>query len=342
MTVHIEPLADGVTPDYDAFLEEQDESLLYYSSSYRAFLMDLLGCDCQYWVAREEGCVTGILPIMEVDGPFGRVINSLPYYGSNGGVLANSKPAAEALWRQFDASAAADGVVAATVVGNPLRSDEPPPVPFDLVDERIGQFTPLTAGDDLGAAVFETIDGSTRRNVRKAQKSGVVVDVDCTAIDFLEAVHRQNMADIGGKAKSPRFFSTFPRHFEPDRDFRIYVARIDGEPVAALLLFYFNRTVEYFTPVTVGVHRNSQPMALIVYQAMMDAAGRGYARWNWGGTWLTQDGVYRFKRKWGAEDRRYRYFIKVNDKSLLSRGREELLNAYPDVYVVPFDQLRAA
>ena len=342
MTLVLEPLADGSSGDYDAFLSELDGSLLYYSIAYRSFLQDLLGCKPRYWMAREDGRVTGILPVMESDGPFGRVLNSLPYYGSNGGVLARSPAAAQALWRQFDALASADGVVAATIVGNPLLPDGPPPVQYDLVDERIGQFTALSGEGDPGAAVFAAIDGSTRRNVRKAQKSGVVVEVDNTAIAFLETVHRQNMSEIGGRAKSPRFFETFPRHFQAERDYRIYVARLDGQPVAALLVFYFNRTVEYFTPVTVSAHRNSQPMALIVYQAMIDAAGRGFTRWNWGGTWLTQDGVYRFKRKWGAEDHRYRYFIKVNDTTLLSRARDELLDAYPDVYVVPFDQLRAA
>lgn len=342
MTIDVAPLEAGSESDYTAFLQDLDESLLYYSISYKAFLEDLLHCHGRYWIARENGRIAGVLPILESDGPYGRVLNSLPYYGSNGGVLATSQSASDALWRQFDLFASADGVAAATIVCNPLLPEDPPPIAHDFVDERIGQFTPLTPGDDPGETVFGAIDGSTRRNVRKAQKSGVSVSVDNSALGFLEEVHRQNMAEIGGKAKSPRFFETFPKHFEADRDYRIYVAHIGDEPVAALLLFYFNSTVEYFTPVTVGAHRNSQPTALIIYQAMIDAIGRGYTRWNWGGTWLTQDGVYRFKRKWGAEDRPYKYYVRVNDRSLLSRRPDELLDAYPDIYVVPFDRLTAA
>ena len=170
------------------------------------FLEDLLACRSEYWLALEDGRVTGVLPLMASDGPFGRVLNSLPYYGSNGGVLAKSRLASEALWRQFDESVSAEGVVAATIVSNPLLSDQPPPVAYDLMDERIGQFTSLAFDGDMDEAVFATIDGSTRRNIRKARKSGVVVGVDNSAIDFLEAVHRENMAEIGGAAKSPRFF----------------------------------------------------------------------------------------------------------------------------------------
>ncbi len=81
-------------------------------------------------------------------------------------------------------------------------------------------------------------------------------------------------------------------------------------------------------------------MALILYRAMEDAAARGCTCWNWGGTWLSQQGVYRFKRKWGAGDRRYRYYVRVNDEGVLHRSPGELLSAYPDFYVVPFDRLK--
>ena len=33
---------------------------------------------------------------------------------------------------------------------------------------------------------------------------------------------------------------------------------------------------------------------------MASAAKRGMTRWNWGGTWLSQDGVYRFKKGWAG------------------------------------------
>ena len=65
-------------------------------------------------------------------------------------------------------------------------------------------------------------------------------------------------------------------------DWSVFTAFHDGCPVAALLLFYFNKTVEYFTPVTVHEYRNFQPMSLIVFEAMRDAINRGMTNWNWG------------------------------------------------------------
>ena len=40
-------------------------------------------------------------------------------------------------------------------------------------------------------------------------------------------------------------------------------------------------------------------MALILNKAFDDAKMKGYKYWNWGGTWLSQKGVFRFKKKNG-------------------------------------------
>lgn len=324
---------------YEAFLLGINDSLLYYSLQYKSFLQDLLSCEAQYWLAWDRESLVGVLPVMWRDGPYGRVLNSLPYYGSNGGVLATNPDATFALTEKYNELASASGVAAATWVCHPLHGVDAVPV-HTLVDDRIGQFTSLNWGHgDVESAMRAAVDGSARRNIRKAETSGVTVRIANDRLDFIRDVHWENMAEIGGKAKTAEFFGKIPRYFLADKDYRVYVAERNGTLISGLLLFYFNRTVEYFTPVTVSSERESQPMALILAQAMVDAARARFLRWNWGGTWLTQNGVLRFKRKWGAEDQTYRYFIRVNAHDLLSHTKSELLRAYPDFFVVPFGNL---
>lgn len=327
--------------DYQTFLHSIDKSLIYYTVSYKGFIQELLGCKSQYWVVVENDQITGVLPSMEMKGPHGRVINSLPYYGSNGGVLATTITARNALCEKYNRVVRERGVAAATFVTHPLMPIHGSLVAHDFVDERIGQFTLLTNEGDAAAELLERLDGSTRRNIRKAEKSNVVVHIDNKAIGFLEDIHRENMADIGGKAKSEKFFELLPKHFLPDEQYRIYVAEIEGELVAALLIFYFNKTVEYFTPVTRKEHRSAQPMAKILFEAMVDAATRGFRWWNWGGTWISQEGVYRFKRKWAADDFRYSYYVKVNNTDILASSESGLLQSYSGFFVVPFDRLNS-
>ena len=87
------------------------------------------------------------------------------------------------------------------------------------------------------------------------------------------------MKDIGGLAKASRFFALITKFFRPSIDFNIYVARKENDKIAVLLLFYFNQTVEYFTPVVVHENRPDQPLAGIIFEAMSDAINRGYRWW---------------------------------------------------------------
>ena len=338
--VSVVPLAPSDSAEYSAFLTEFDDSLIYYSLGFRSFLEDLLHCGSQYWVARESGRITGVLPLMWRDGPLGRVINSLPFYGSNGGVLGSTDAARDALTRKFNEASAAADVASATWVCHPLRPPEATAVTHDMEDERVGQVTSLDLGDDPASGLNARIDGSARRNIRKAHACNVRVTVDNDRWDFLEQVHRDNMAGIHGKPKPRQFFASLPRHLKAGQDYQLYVAERAGAPIAAMLLLYFHKTVEYYIPVTIESQREFQPTALILWQAMLDAASAGYRLWNWGGTWLSQSGVWRFKRKWGAQDHRYRYFVRLNSSAIMDRSRSELLAAYPDFYVVPFDRLK--
>jgi hypothetical protein len=185
------------------------------------------------------------------------------------------------------------------------------------------------------------VEASARRNLQKAQGGGVTVRESPEALPFLEATHRANLAAIGGRAKPAEFFSRLPL-MTYGRDWRLHVAEQNGEPLAALLTFEAARTVEYVMPVVVESARSLQPTAAILGAAMTDAARRGFTRWNWGGTWLTQEGVYRFKKKWGAEERRYRYFIRLNDASMRRRQAAELAAAYPWYFTLPYDRLAPA
>lgn len=336
--VDVSPLTSESNAEYSAYLLSNPNSLIYYSLAYKTFLEDLLACTSAYWLTREEGRITGVLPTMRYAGRYGDVVNSLPFYGSNGGILASTPAAEAALIRTFDEFVQRPGVAAATWVSNPFALTAGAPS-HDLIDDRIAQFTPLVSDPER---LFQCIDGSARRNVNKARSEGVSVRVDNGAFDFLEQAHREGMAAIGGLAKTSDFFRNLPRHFCADKDYRIYLAERAGRPCAALLLLYFNRTIEYYVPTTIEAERNSQPMALILYQAMLDGAAAGYTRWNWGATWPNQTGVWRFKHKWGAIDSRYRYYVKLNRPDMLQRTRSELLNSYPGFYVVPFSALAAA
>lgn len=328
---------------YTDFLLKIDESLFYTSLKYKNFLKDYLCCDEDYFFIEEGGEIKGVLPLLKRKTDKGIIVNSLPFYGSNGGIIAVNDFFYNELLKFYNSYVTSPEIVVSCLTESPFSTKNIRPS-TDFEDFRIGQITTIpTYVDNFDTKLFEIIDSSSRRNIKKAQSSSVEIRIDNTleSLRTLFEIHFGNITSIGGKAKDWRFFEMIPSYFEPGTDFNVYVASINGQTVSALLLFYFNKTVEYFTPATLYEFRNAQPIAEILRVAFLDASKRGFTSWNWGGTWIDQQGVYKFKAKWGAKDYRYDYFIKLNDKSLLDLTPQELLSLGNGFYTVPFRELRS-
>jgi hypothetical protein len=338
--IRIEQLRPALTEAYDQFLVSRRETLFYCSTRYKDFLKQLLSCDEHYLLAMRGDEIIGALPLLfkEYDGR--RVYNSLPYYGSNGGFVTGDAQAARELADAYKEISLATTTISATIIDNPFAETVTCAVPENFSDQRIGQFTSIAFTNNQREEILARIDSSARRNVMKAARTGIVVETDASELPRLRELHQANMAAIGGLPKTDAFFDLIPQHFEPGKDFDVYVARKDGLVIAGLLLFYFNQIVEYIMPAIDAEHRSLQPLSLILIQAMSDAARRGFTWWNWGGTWNTQQGVYRFKKKWGAAERRYDYHIQLNDLSLLEWPKENILKAFPGFYIAPFSALQ--
>jgi lipid II:glycine glycyltransferase (peptidoglycan interpeptide bridge formation enzyme) len=290
-------------------------------------------------MATRQDQVVGVMPLMSGHGEFGEVLNSLPYFGSNGGPLVTSEEAADALLSWYEERVDRDGVAAATVVENPLSPSQAPR--HELAEDRVAHVTDLTGPDACDERVWRMIDGSARRNVKKTQRLGTVVAVENEAFPELEALHRAAMGAIGAQAKDPEFFTAVQRHFRPGEDFDLFVARLDGEPAGALLIFYSASAVDYYIPAASPEHRSAQPMAAVLLAALTQAAERGLEHWNWGGSRPDQDALMRFKAKWGGRPHPYRYWTAVKRPELLDASPEALLAAYPGFFVVPFAALRS-
>lgn len=353
ISVEIVTLENLPSEKVEAFLLKEPKSLLYVSPSYLHLLAGFLHCEIMVLLAMDGENLIGCFPLAFKHHPtHGCVCNSLPFYGSNGGmtVLAGSDHNDEIKKALLDSAQEliiAKNCIASTIISNPLD----PAVDtflkanteFDLLDERIGQITHLPLGNEAETAelLMKKLDDPRPRNIRKAIKEGVTIYHANTreALEFLYQVHYDNITAINGIAKEKRFFDCIPDYFN-NNQYRVYIAEHNGEKIGALLLFYFNHTVEYFTPAVIETYRNLQPSALLIYQAMLDAIANGYQNWNWGGTWLSQGGVYDFKKKWGTTDYSYYYYTKIYDKQILKNPKEFFLQEYPYFFVAPFSALQ--
>lgn len=338
----IEKLTEDLFEAYEAYVLAQNHALFYHSILFYHFLKKLLNCTPHYLVALEEGHICGVLPLMKQSGLYGTVYNSLPFYGSNGSILSSNPESFSLLLKTYQELIQQPDVATATLVTSPFVDQDYSDLyrnrTTDVVtDRRTSQVTRLIVDRE---ALLKTFDGSARRNIQKALNSGIAVSTDWSQVNFLYEVHLENMREIGGRPKPEPFFTLLNKVFKNHPHCQLYVAKKDQEPIAALLLFYYNKTVEYYIPVIKESFRSLQPLALIIYQAMCEASSMGYRWWNWGGTWLSQKGVYQFKKKWGAIEQEYQYHVSVRNPSIYGARAEALSLGYPYFFVIPFHELR--
>lgn len=339
--IEVDRLAAGAEGEWDEFLRGRPDGVLGHSIAYRDLLASALACEPEYLVAREGGEIRGVLPVMWSADAGGRICNSLPYYGSPGGPVSADSRAARALIDAWDERASDPGTLAATMIENPFSAGDWPEPLHELTDERISQFTILPPGGGE-REVMAGISPEARNNVRRAGRRGVTVERDNGALEEVRRIHEEVMEGHATPPKSRSFFEAIPSHLRPVEDFDIWVARVAGEVAAALLVIRFNGVSEYFTSGTRAGFRSHDPHPALVFEALVNETRNGARIWNWGGTRLGMAGVFHFKRKWGSRERRYRYFVHLNDQSLRELSSDELMARFPNFYVLPFSALAAS
>ena len=325
--------------NYINFLNELNQFLFYYSLEYKKFICSILQCKSIYLIAKKNGKIKGALPLMIKDGNLGKVINSLPFYGSHGGILYKNEKAKDYLIKAFKKIEQKKIISSCTLIENPLEKKSTKNIiDHNYSDTRIGQitfFNNLSIDELINKFHFKT-----RNMIRKALKNNISISIDNDKIDFLKKTHNENMRAIGGISKPDLFFIELEKNFIKGKDYKIYIAKKEQKIISALLVFYHSNGVEYYMPVTKSEYRTLQPLSLIIYNAMKDSILDGFKFWNWGGTWIAQDGVYRFKSRWGTEDINYTYYTKVYNKEIIKSNVSELQSQYFGFFVIPFNELK--
>src|SRR5579885_3554229 len=204
-------LAQDGEEEYEAYVKQSPRTLLFASVRYKNLLKDFLGAEERYLVCRDSaGDISGVMPVFARSGAAGTVLNSLPFYGSYGGVIEHRGDAAvrEELLEGFNAMLEDKRCAAATVVCSPLEDDGAfyrRHFAVTHTSERIGQVTHLPGNPEALAASFHQ---KTRNAIRKAAKSGVRAEwgADGEKLSFVAETHAANMAEIVGIAKPRSFF----------------------------------------------------------------------------------------------------------------------------------------
>lgn len=335
-------------PDYGELLLSAPQAMMTHCPQWLEMLEEVTGGQALVLAVRREDQLLGALPcVLSPDLGQGRVLNSLPFFGSHGGPVrlagADEPQVIAALAEGFADLAQDSGCRAATMILSPFETHSKlirASVRPDLEDARTGQIAPLP--EDPEQILDGLIHAKRRNNIRNALRKGVAVRQrhDVEALDWLRQRHEEGIRAKGGLPKPPLFFAWAARSVREGNLCSLLCAEQDGRIVAGALLARFNHVSEYLVPASDESALDANGLALVVYEGMRAAARRGDRFWNFGGTWATQHGVYGFKEQFGAQDFPYDYLIRVYDQTLASMTPAQLGAAFPHFYSIPYGACR--
>ena len=148
-----------------------------------------------------------------------------------------------------------------------------------------------------------------RYNVRLAEKKGVALRVGrLEDLPMLYKMYAETSARDGFVIRDEGYYKTvwtlFMNSSEPTCE--PLIAEVDGEPVAAIFVFYFAGRAYYIYGLSRDKHREKMPTYLLQWEAMKRAKTRGCTMYDlWGAPEAFDEsdsmwGVYRFKEGLGG------------------------------------------
>lgn len=276
---------------WDRYVEAHPGATGYHLSAWRQVMERAFGHETRYLAVEADNRLDGVLPLVLFRGRlFGRFVVSMPFL-NYGGVVADSSESARAL---LDAAVA----ITQELGGRHLELRHTRRL-FDALQPRHHKVAMRLALQPTADAQWNALDRKVRNQVRKADKSGLVVERggDELLADFYD-VFARNMRDLGTPVYARRFFDEVVRVF-PART-RVLCVRHEGRPVAASIVFQHRGTME--VPWASAL-REANPLCAnmrLYWEMLQLAIERGCRIFDFGRS-TPDEGTYHFKKQWGAE-----------------------------------------
>ncbi|HET9453072.1 MAG TPA: GNAT family N-acetyltransferase [Gemmatimonadaceae bacterium] len=301
----------------------------YHRRSWVAGLARCFGFRAQHVVAREDGRVTGILPLLEVPALLGpRRLVSLPFSYMAGPLAERGEVRSALLDRAIEI--ARDRRIRRLEVKVGVDAGSPRPgyqrssaYNRYLVDTREGE-----------QAVWKRLHAShVQRGIRKSQKSGLIVDDSGTPASWLAMAELQEETSrrLGLPSPPRRFFVELGAELHGQGLADVLIARTaDGSAVAGITIWKGGSSWIYGFGASLPAHWDLRPNHLLLWTALRQAIAAGVS-FDLGRAAPGQRGLVEFKERWGgvAEPLAYDYWPEARGLNVARRdgGPIALANA---------------
>jgi lipid II:glycine glycyltransferase (peptidoglycan interpeptide bridge formation enzyme) len=157
---------------------------------------------------------------------------------------------------------------------------------------------------------FRSMRDCQRRNIRKAERLGVQIHESQSgeAIRAYYQLHCLTRKRHGVPPQPPRFFEAIQRHVMSEGRGFVLLARFEGQWIAGAVYFRFGTKAVYKFGASDLSFQHLRANSLLMWAAINRLRALGIQRLSFGRTDTDNAGLLQFKRGWGAEESRIRYY----------------------------------
>jgi FemAB-related protein (PEP-CTERM system-associated) len=289
--MEVVPLTRDSEELWERFLEASPQATLGHLLGWRNVVQQTYHHTPYYLMAVDGHAVKGVLPLVLIRSPlFGRLLVTAPYL-SYGGLIELDDSAGEALVEQARQIARENKAKYIELrglqkVGRGL-----------LLKEKYCTFLlSLEVGPDVLWKRFE--GGRVRTAVRKALKSGLIVERGLHLQGVFADIMSRHMRDLGTPFHPLRFYQSIAKEFPHQSE--ILMARHGDRYVGGIFVISFQDTVYWYCGAGLHEYKSLAPISLLVWDAIRSSCERGFAHFDFGRSrW--DSGTSFFKRQWRAQ-----------------------------------------
>lgn len=152
--------------------------------------------------------------------------------------------------------------------------------------------------------IIASFKQKTRYNIRLAERKGVMIRIPPpaeTPLDLLYRLYAETSVRDGFVIRHPDYYRDAWGGFIQAGRAQPFVAEVEGQPVAAIIVFHFAKRALYMYGMSSGEHREKMPNHLLQWAAIQWAKAQGCALYDfWGAPDVFEEsdpmyGVWRFK-----------------------------------------------
>lgn len=285
-------LCDGADSlAWDTFLESTPGANFYHRFAWRELNQVNFNHQCLYLAAvAKDGQFIGVLPLVYLRSKlFGRIVCSMPFVNFGGPCTAYPEVRAALLERTHQLVRELDADYAELRTLEPCSSD----LPCSL--HKVSMTLKLDNDPDR---VWQAYSSKHRTNIRRAYKNEIQVQQgDEALLDDFYHLLAQNWRQHGTPIYRKSYFASILKAF-PDKT-RIFVAYVQGEPIATAFNGYYKDTVEGMWAGTSPKHQKLQPNYVLYWEMIKHACENGYQLYHLGRS-TADSNAEQFKKKWNA------------------------------------------